>query len=253
MFGVELDPFFGVEGKVLQFLELPGEEFALAGGGGGIELCIASQFADALPFAPAGGDSGAKWRGTGMRVQQLPLGVCAQQGMMGMLPVNVGEPVPGDPQLCQRHRNTVDPGFATSIRVDHPAQNHGVVVRWQLLLVKPVRKPPSRRQAKLGDDVRLGLAHAHHAAVGATAERKPERIEQDGFARTGLAGQGTKARAELELETIDNDEITNSQAAQHGLAFRLVELSRAGQLIIRTGQLCRGAALQCSFSRSIAK
>jgi len=66
----------------------------------------------------------------------------------------------------------------------------------------------------------------------------------------GLAGQGAEAGTEVELELIDDDEIANGKASQHGGRTELERRVAADAL--RT-QLWRGVALQWSFSRSIAK
>jgi len=62
---------------------------------------------------------------------------------------------------------------------------------------------------------RLLSPHAHQPALGALAERQAERIEQDGFAGTGLAGQHAETRAEGKVETVDQNDIADGQAEQH--------------------------------------
>ena len=57
----------------------------------------------------------------------------------------------------------------------------------------------------------------------------------------GLASEGTKAFRELQIETVNNNEITNFQTLQHTNQPK----NLAPQL--------RGALLQCSFCRSMAK
>ena len=58
-----------------------------------------------------------------------------------------------------------------------------------------------------GSDLPLLRAMAHEAGVAAAAERQRKGIEQDGFARTGLAGQHRKAAVEIDLELGNDDEI----------------------------------------------
>ena len=49
----------------------------------------------------------------------------------------------------------------------------------------------------------------------AAAKRKRERVEQDGFARTGFACQHRKATGKLDIEPFDQDDVTDRQTRQH--------------------------------------
>ena len=53
------------------------------------------------------------------------------------------------------------------------------------------------------------------AGVAAAAERQRESIEQNGFARAGLAGQHRKAAGKLDIEPFDQDDVTDRQTRQH--------------------------------------
>jgi hypothetical protein len=46
-------------------------------------------------------------------------------------------------------------------------------------------------------------------------ERQREGIEQDGFARAGLAGQHREATGEFDIESFDQDDVTDRQTRQH--------------------------------------
>lgn len=54
-------------------------------------------------------------------------------------------------------------------------------------------------------------------AVGALAQEEAESADEDGLARAGFAGNGDKARRELEGEIIDEGEILDAQADEHGV------------------------------------
>ena len=56
---------------------------------------------------------------------------------------------------------------------------------------------------------------ADQAGIAAAAERQREGIEQDGFARAGLAGQHRKATGEFDIEPFDQDDVTDRQTRQH--------------------------------------
>ena len=72
--------------------------------------------------------------------------------------------------------------------------------------------------------------------IGTFAQGEGERVDEDGFAGAGLAGECAETLRKFQLQLVNNDEVADDQALQHG----------------GDGQL-RGVALQCSFSRSMAK
>ena len=61
----------------------------------------------------------------------------------------------------------------------------------------------------------LRCAVADQRRVAARAERERQRIEQDGFAGAGLAGQHRKAGAKVDLQPFDQDDIADRQMRQH--------------------------------------
>ena len=68
---------------------------------------------------------------------------------------------------------------------------------------------------ELGGDHRLLGARPHQPALGAPAERQPERIEQDRLAGAGLAGQHAQPRTKGEVEPVDQHDVANGEAEQH--------------------------------------
>ena len=66
-----------------------------------------------------------------------------------------------------------------------------------------------------------GLERAHELgaeprlAGTAPAERQRKGIEQDGFARTGLAGEHGKSAGEFDIESFDQDDVADRQTRQH--------------------------------------
>ena len=63
---------------------------------------------------------------------------------------------------------------------------------------------------------------AHQRDVAARAERKGEGIEQDGLAGAGLPREHGQTGGELDIESIDEDNVANREPGQHDtvLAFR---------------------------------
>ena len=68
---------------------------------------------------------------------------------------------------------------------------------------------------ELGGDRGLLGAGAYEAGVGTPAERQPERVEQNGLAGPGLAGQDAQSRPKGEAQAVDQDDIANGEAEQH--------------------------------------
>src|ERR1041385_2163595 len=58
---------------------------------------------------------------------------------------------------------------------------------------------------------------AHEARVAAAAERKRERVEQDRFARAGLAGQHRQAGGGIDVEPFDQNDVADREAGEHGI------------------------------------
>jgi len=64
-------------------------------------------------------------------------------------------------------------------------------------------------------DLALVGAVADEACVAPAAERQRKGIEQDGFARAGLAGQHRKAAGKLDIEPLDQHDVADRQTRQH--------------------------------------
>jgi len=154
--------------------------------------------------------------GTCMGIEQGALRFGTQQRMVGVLAVDVGEPLAGRTQLRQRHRAAIDPRPAAPAGIDRAAQDQPPLVGVQRLLLQPARKSVGIGQVELRGHLGALTPGAHHGRVAAATERQPQRIEQNRLAGAGLAGQRTEAGAEFELESVDDDEVTDGQAAQHG-------------------------------------
>jgi hypothetical protein len=73
------------------------------------------------------------------------------------------------------------------------------------------------RKVEADRDHRLRLAAPDEAAVGARAQRQAERVEKDRLAGAGLAGENAEAGAEFEVEALDQDDVADGEAGEHGL------------------------------------
>ena len=74
---------------------------------------------------------------------------------------------------------------------------------------------------------------ADQRAVGAAAEREADRIEQDRLAGAGLAGQHAEPAGELEVEPLDQDEVADREAGQHGAGRSVRALAHPAAAAIR--------------------
>jgi hypothetical protein len=105
-------------------------------------------------------------------------------------------------QLRGTWRAAVDPGAALALRVDHAAQQQrGAAPGVEAGFVQPGRQQEAAR-VELGGDVGARRALAHHPGVAAAAQRQLQRVDQDGLARAGLAGQHGEAGAQVHFQLV---------------------------------------------------
>ena len=72
------------------------------------------------------------------------------------------------------------------------------------------------RRIEAGGNAGLRLPCPDQAAIGAGAERQPQRIEQDRLARAGFTGEDGQAGAELQVQRLDQHDIADGKRGQHG-------------------------------------
>ena len=72
------------------------------------------------------------------------------------------------------------------------------------------------RRIELGGDLGPARAFAHHAGVAAAAEGELQGVDQDRLAGAGFAAEDGEAGAELDLEGVDDHEVADREAMQHG-------------------------------------
>ena len=58
---------------------------------------------------------------------------------------------------------------------------------------------------------------ADQGAVAAAAEGERKRIEQDRLAGAGLAGEHRQAVLKIDVEAVDEDDVTDREGDKHGL------------------------------------
>jgi hypothetical protein len=195
---------------------------------------------------PAGrlGDRG-EWLAMGAEVvEELALGLAAQQALVLVLAVDLHEPLAELAQVGERRGGAVDEGPRAAVGADHAAQQAlaGVVRVLHRLLAQPGARGEGSFERELGADLGLRLPGAHEGGVGAVAQHQAERVDQDRLAGAGFAGEHREAGRELEVERIDDGEVADPQRAQHG------QRSQA-----RAAPLARPAEPQWSLLRRMLK
>ena len=59
------------------------------------------------------------------------------------------------------------------------------------------------------------FAGADEVARCASAEKEPDRLNENRLARTGLSGEHVEARVELDFDRIDDRQVSDAQEAKH--------------------------------------
>ena len=131
-----------------------------------------------------------------------------------MLAVNFHQRGADGLQGLHADRLVVDEGAGTAVGKLHAAQDHFPGI------VEPVVAEDHRGRMALRDiehrgDLPLFDAVTDKAGVAAAAERKRECVEEDGFAGAGFAGQHRKATGKLDIESFDQDDVTDRKTRQH--------------------------------------
>jgi hypothetical protein len=200
--GVQFVPFIGTGRELVQLADLPSEPLALA-----LQLALlgaraGQRFAGCLPARPQAGQRGRL--GAGLRVQQRSYRGRPGEALPGMLTMDVDQVVGRLVQLRNRGGAAVDPGAAAALGIDRAAQKQRAV-GLEARLVEPAGQRCGR--VELGADLGSRGAFAHDAGVAAAAERQLQRIDEDGLACAGFAGEHREACIEIELERGHDDEV----------------------------------------------
>src|SRR5665647_2091144 len=66
-----------------------------------------------------------------------------------------------------------------------------------------------------GDDLALLHALAHQALVAARAERQREGVEENRLAGAGLAGEHGQALGKIDVEPVDQHDVTDRKSGKH--------------------------------------
>ena len=150
----------------------------------------------------------------GKGVEQLAVGRGIDQRALVMLAVDLDQRGADRLQGLHADRLVVDEGAGAAVGELHAAQDHftGIV---ETVFGQDLCRRMALGHIEGGGDLALLHAMANQARIAAAAERQREGIEQDGFARAGLAGQHREATGKLDIEPFDQDDVTDRQTRQH--------------------------------------
>ena len=211
---VEFVPLVGTGREAVDLADLPAQALMLARQVGLFGLRGAHRLAGLAPLAEGGGHRPGL--DLGEAVQQLAHAGRAGQALPGVLAVDVEQMLGQLAQLGDGGGAAVDPRAALALGVDDAAQQQrvlGAVGGVEAGFLQPGGEGGGA--VELGRDLGAGGALAHDGGVAARAQGQLQRVDQDGLARAGLAGEGGETGGEVQLQRRDDDEVLEAQAAQH--------------------------------------
>ncbi len=150
-------------------------------------------------------------------VEQSQVGARVEQGQVFALAVDVHERRAHLPKQGQAHGPAIESGNGTSLAADFARQRHVVGVIFQVLAFQDFIHRHLRGAVEGErplDEGRLRLG-ADDGRVGAAADEHDHRVEDDGFARAGLAGQDGESRAEFQVEAVNDGEVLDAEFGEH--------------------------------------
>ncbi|MNR05789.1 hypothetical protein D3C85_1218370 [compost metagenome] len=116
-------------------------------------------------------------------------------------------------------RLIVDVGPTAAISRDDPAQDQFLARRdlEAALCQKRDQGLVVRGGEDGGGDGLLG-ARTHQPRVAARAQGQTQGVQNNGLAGPGLAGQHGQPLADIQVEGVDEDDVTDRESGQHGTA-----------------------------------
>ena len=147
-------------------------------------------------------------------IEQTALDRRIEQRLLLVLTVDLDQK-PG--QLAQQSGADgliVDERARAPVGADQPPE-HQRVLDGEAVGIEARRHVPIGGQGEYRGHRALRRAAADQRALGAAAERQAQSIQEDRLARAGLAGQHAQAALELEIEALDQDDVTDRETDQH--------------------------------------
>jgi hypothetical protein len=111
-------------------------------------------------------------------------------------------------QHLHAHRLVIDESLGAAVSQLHAAQDQHVLVG-DVVLGEERPGGVIGLEVKRGDDAALLGPLAHQPGIAARAEREGKGVEQDRFARTGLAAQHRKASGKIDIQPVDENDVAD--------------------------------------------
>ena len=202
MLGIQQVPFAIGRSQLVQLADLPGQAFTLTLQRVALAARLVQPRQHTAPGLP---DSAERTGiGAGLHIQQRTHSGGARQALPGVLAVDVDQMFCGFAQLRHGGRAAVDPGSALALGI-HTAAQQQRVVDIKSGFIQP--GPDCGRRVELGADFGPRCAFAYQRCVSAMAQSQLQRVDEDGLARAGLAGQHREARAQVDFELGDDHHV----------------------------------------------
>jgi hypothetical protein len=150
-------------------------------------------------------------------IEQGAMGRRVDQPALLGLTLDLDQGVAESAQQRHRGRLVVDIGAAAAVGGQRAAQDQGVILGLDAALGKDGAGRVGRVDGEARGHRRAPGAGANQGAVGAGTECQPEGIEEDRFAGACFAGQYAEAHGKIEVEAVDQYDVADGQAGQHGV------------------------------------
>ena len=147
------------------------------------------------------------------RIQQAAMGRRIEQAAIIGLAMHFQQQSAKILEQPHADRLVIDEGARFSIGGKTAAQHDLALMRHRLLL-----------EQRAGAMIGTGIEHCGggalrragpHRRAAAAAHGKAQRVQQNGFARPGLAGQDIKARREFQRGLLDQHDVADRQCGEH--------------------------------------
>ena len=132
---------------------------------------------------------------------------------MLVLPMDVDQDLAQFLDLRKRCGPTVDVRARAASCFQDSAQHAHPGLVGEVAGLEPGLRPRRPLEGELGTDLGPAAAFPHQAGVAALTKHQPERVDENGLARAGLAGEHGEAFLELEVQAVHDHEVANAQGS----------------------------------------
>ncbi len=152
-------------------------------------------------------------------VEQVAVHARVQKAAVVLLSMQLHQRVGKAAQDVAGDAAVVDVGGLAAVGRDRAAEEQ-LLARGQAAVLQHRAGGMGGAEVEGGRDLADIGAGADDVGAATPAEDEPERIEQDRLPRPGLSGQDVEAGAEVELQPVDDQDVADVEAAEHGLPVR---------------------------------